>query len=84
MDVAIHESANKIFSLHAEDVEVNSTASEINPSCKHEQKCSKNNIRQLHVHKRRRCLREAQILMSGSGLFVLTVLRNNEPDSLAS
>jgi len=44
MNVAIHESINKVFSLHAEDVEAKSTAFETNPGCKHKQKCSKNNI----------------------------------------
>lgn len=58
MDVAIHESINKVFSFHAEDVEAKSTAFEPNPGCKHEQECSKNDIGQPHVRKYRRCLHD--------------------------
>lgn len=36
MEVAVHESIDKVFSLHAEDVEAKSTAFKPDPSCKHE------------------------------------------------
>jgi len=44
MNVAMHKSIHKVFSLHAEDIEAQCSALETNLCRKREQKRSKNNI----------------------------------------